>query len=150
MNDTGCKLSSTRCAELCCSPHRMWYAAHNVLWMYKRTFSSRIAEIISSTVYFAGVILGCGISMTRDCSVFMVGQYFKKRRELVELILATGTGTGISVMPIFIVECIRWIDNNEATTLLFNKGHHESEVDNALIRLWIKLFWQTFHSDEPS
>lgn len=64
----------------------------------------RITEV---TLLFLGVILGCGISMTRDCSVFMVGQYFKKRRELVELILATGTGTGISVMPIFIVECIR-------------------------------------------
>ncbi|OQR68301.1 hypothetical protein BIW11_12997, partial [Tropilaelaps mercedesae] len=67
------------------------------------SFASQFHQLFISY----GVILGCGISMTRDCSVFMVGQYFKKRRELVELILATGTGTGISVMPIFIVECIR-------------------------------------------
>ncbi|KAH8021347.1 hypothetical protein HPB51_015337 [Rhipicephalus microplus] len=67
------------------------------------SFASQFHQLFISY----GLVLGCGVAMTRDTSMFMVGQYFKKRRELVELLLAAGTGIGVAVVPIFIVECIR-------------------------------------------
>ncbi|XP_077541425.1 monocarboxylate transporter 10-like isoform X2 [Haemaphysalis longicornis] len=67
------------------------------------SFASQFHQLFFSY----GIVLGCGVAMTRDTSMFMVGQYFKKRRELVELLLAAGTGLGVAVVPIFIVECIR-------------------------------------------
>ena len=36
--------------------------------------------------------------MTRDTATLMVGQYFKRRREMVEIFLVSGSGLGISVM----------------------------------------------------
>ena len=36
--------------------------------------------------------------MTRDTASLMVGQYFKRRREMVEIFLVSGSGLGISVM----------------------------------------------------
>lgn len=67
------------------------------------SFASQFHQLFFSY----GIVLGFGVAMTRDTSMFMVGQYFKKRRELVELLLAAGTGLGVAVVPIFIVECIR-------------------------------------------
>ncbi|XP_075751680.1 monocarboxylate transporter 10 isoform X2 [Rhipicephalus microplus] len=67
------------------------------------SFASQFHQLFISY----GLVLGCGVAMTRDTSMFMVGQYFKKRRELVELLLAAGTGIGVAIVPIFIVECIR-------------------------------------------
>ncbi|XP_042206022.1 monocarboxylate transporter 12-like isoform X1 [Homarus americanus] len=40
--------------------------------------------------------------MTRDSSTLMVGQYFKRRREFVEIIVVSGSGLGITVMSVFI------------------------------------------------
>ncbi|XP_064489040.1 monocarboxylate transporter 10-like isoform X2 [Ornithodoros turicata] len=67
------------------------------------SFASQFHQLFFSY----GVVLGCGVAMTRDTSVFMVGQYFKKRREAVEVVLAAGTGIGVAVVPVFVVECIR-------------------------------------------
>ncbi|EEC18560.1 monocarboxylate transporter, putative [Ixodes scapularis] len=67
------------------------------------SFASQFHQLFFSY----GLVLGCGVAMTRDTSVFMVGQYFKKRREMVEVILAAGTGLGVAVVPVFVVECIR-------------------------------------------
>ena len=39
-----------------------------------------------------GIIQGVGVSMSRDSATLMVGQYFKRRREVVEVVLIT-TGT---------------------------------------------------------
>lgn len=49
--------------------------------------------------------------MTRDCSTLMVGQYFKRRREFVEIFIVSGSGLGIAVMSSFIktvIEGIGW------------------------------------------
>ena len=43
--------------------------------------------------------------MTRDTATLMVGQYFKRRRELVEIFLVSGSGIGISVMS----SILRWL-----------------------------------------
>ena len=43
--------------------------------------------------------------MTRDTATLMVGQYFKRRRQLVEIFLVSGSGLGISVMS----SILRWL-----------------------------------------
>ena len=45
------------------------------------------------------------MGMARDTATLMVGQYFKKRRELVEIFLVSGSGLGISAMSSW----VRWV-----------------------------------------
>lgn len=47
------------------------------------------------------LLLGLGVNVTRDCSTVMVAQYFKKRRELVEVFVVAGSGAGAAVMAWF-------------------------------------------------
>lgn len=54
-----------------------------------------------------GVIVGIGVSMIRETAVIMIGQYFKKKRELVETFVVGSNGLGIAVMPLFLTFCIR-------------------------------------------
>ena len=51
--------------------------------------------------------LGVGVAMTRDPATLMVGQYFKRKRELVEIFLVSGSGLGIATMSVFIKTAIR-------------------------------------------
>lgn len=48
-----------------------------------------------------GLMLGLGVNITRDCSTVMVAQYFKKRRELVEVFVVAGSGAGAAAMAAF-------------------------------------------------
>lgn len=52
---------------------------------------------------------GIGVGMTRDCSTLMVAQYFKRKRELVEIFIVSGSGLGIAVMSAFIKGAIRCV-----------------------------------------
>ena len=45
--------------------------------------------------------------MTREPATLMIGQYFKRKRELVEIILVSGSGLGIATMSVFIRMAIR-------------------------------------------
>ena len=45
--------------------------------------------------------------MTRDPATLMVGQYFKRKRELIEIILVSGSGLGIAAMSVFIKVVVR-------------------------------------------
>ncbi|XP_026319029.1 monocarboxylate transporter 2-like [Hyposmocoma kahamanoa] len=56
-----------------------------------------------------GTVIGVGVGLTRDCSTLMVAQYFKRRRELVEIFIVSGSGLGIAVMSTFIKCAIRAI-----------------------------------------
>ena len=47
--------------------------------------------------------------MTRDCSTLMVAQYFKRKREFVEIFIVSGSGMGIAVMSSFIKGAIRYV-----------------------------------------
>ncbi|KAK9701176.1 Major Facilitator Superfamily [Popillia japonica] len=49
-----------------------------------------------------GTVVGIGVGITRDCSTLMVAQYFKRRREFVEIFIVSGSGLGIAVMSIII------------------------------------------------
>ncbi|XP_024084577.1 monocarboxylate transporter 10-like isoform X2 [Cimex lectularius] len=66
------------------------------------SFASQFHQLFISY----GGVLGIGVSMTRDCSTLMVAQYFKRRRELVEIFIVSGSGLGIAVMSIFMKSAI--------------------------------------------
>jgi MFS family permease len=71
-------------------------------------------------LFFAfGIFIGIGIAMIREPSVVMIGQYFKKRRETVEIGLMTIYSLGISFMPLFITFCIRFVSKTDLCFLLF-------------------------------
>ena len=49
----------------------------------------------SSSSY--GIVCGIGCAMVRETSSLMLGQYFKRRRELVEALSSSGIGFGIAI-----------------------------------------------------
>lgn len=58
-----------------------------------------------------GIVVGLGVGITRDCSIVMIAQYFKKKREFVEVLTVAGSGFGIIAMSIFVkraIETLRW------------------------------------------
>ena len=63
---------------------------------------------ITTSCFFCSFydISGVGVGMARDPAALMVGQYFKRKRELVEIILVSGSGLGITTMSVFIKEAI--------------------------------------------
>lgn len=66
-----------------------------------------------------GTVIGVGVGMTRDCSTLMVAQYFKRRREFVEIFIVSGSGLGIAVMSAFIkgaISAIGWRLGLQAVT----------------------------------
>lgn len=65
--------------------------------------------------------MGIGVGMTRDCSTLMVAQYFKRRRELVEIFIVSGSGLGIAIMSSFIKSTIHSIGWRYATHRVVNE-----------------------------
>lgn len=49
------------------------------------------------------------MGLTRDASSLMVGQYFKRKRDLVEIMVVGASGLGILVMSILINNAIKWV-----------------------------------------
>lgn len=68
------------------------------------SFASQFHQLFLSY----GAVVGIGVGMTRDCSTLMVAQYFKRRREFVEIFIVSGSGLGIAVMSAFIRGAIRY------------------------------------------
>ncbi|XP_077258732.1 uncharacterized protein LOC143895487 isoform X2 [Temnothorax americanus] len=62
------------------------------------SFASQFHQLFFSY----GTVVGIGVGMTRDCSTLMVAQYFKRKRELVEIFIVSGSGLGIAIMSAFI------------------------------------------------
>lgn len=44
-----------------------------------------------------GILFGVGNAMVRETSSLMLSQYFKRKRELVEVFASAGTGVGVAV-----------------------------------------------------
>uniref|UniRef100_A0A182PM63 Major facilitator superfamily (MFS) profile domain-containing protein n=1 Tax=Anopheles epiroticus TaxID=199890 RepID=A0A182PM63_9DIPT len=79
------------------------------------SFASQFHQLFFSY----GAVVGVGVGMTRDCSTLMVAQYFKKRREFVEIFIVSGSGLGIAVMSAFIksaIDAIGWRLGLQAVT----------------------------------
>ena len=54
-----------------------------------------------------GLVIGVGVAMVLDTSVLMVGQYFKRRREMVEVVVVAASGMGVTLMSFFVRETVR-------------------------------------------
>ena len=61
---------------------------------------SVVLNPIIISIFFTA--LGVGVGMARDVSTLMVAQYFKRKRELVEIIVLSATGVGLSLTSMFI------------------------------------------------
>ena len=67
-----------------------------------------------------GLLMATGFSMTQNSFMLMLGQYFKKRRELVEIAVVSGQGAGILVMSLILNHFVRkygWRLGLQAVTL---------------------------------
>ncbi|XP_053681963.1 monocarboxylate transporter 12-like [Sabethes cyaneus] len=79
------------------------------------SFASQFHQLFFSY----GAVVGVGVGMTRDCSTLMVAQYFKRRREFVEIFIVSGSGLGIAIMSTFIkcaIDAIGWRLGLQAVT----------------------------------
>ncbi|XP_058799155.1 monocarboxylate transporter 10 isoform X2 [Phymastichus coffea] len=53
-----------------------------------------------------GVVLGCGAGLVRETANLVLGHYFRKRREFVEMIVQAGTGVGIALFSVSYKEAV--------------------------------------------
>ena len=60
-----------------------------------------------SVIRMCLTIAGIGVGLTRDTATLMVGQYFKRRREAVEIALVGSSGIGLAVMTAFLHTTLR-------------------------------------------
>lgn len=51
-----------------------------------------------------GIVVGIGAAMVRESSAVMLGLYFKKRRQFVEMITMSGEGVGIALFSVILKE----------------------------------------------
>lgn len=69
-------------------------------WHHKRSMNWKIWWFFN----FSGIIVGFGSSLVRDSSSVMIGHYFKRRRQFVEMIVMAGEGVGIALFSVIIKE----------------------------------------------
>lgn len=50
------------------------------------------------------MIVGFGASLVRDSASVMIGHYFKRRRQFVEMVVMAGEGVGIALFSVIIKE----------------------------------------------
>lgn len=66
------------------------------------SFAHQIHQVFLSY----GLFLGAGIGLARESSNLMVGQYFKRRRDAVDIVVQTGSGIGTALFSVFFREAI--------------------------------------------
>ena len=55
-----------------------------------------------------GLVIGLGVGMVLDTSTLMMGQYFKRRREILEVFVVSGRGIGVCLLYTFVRTAIRY------------------------------------------
>lgn len=56
-------------------------------------------------VYFLpGIVVGVGAAMVRESSALMLGHYFKRRRQFVEMLTMSGEGVGVMLFSVILKE----------------------------------------------
>lgn len=53
-----------------------------------------------------GVVLGVGAGVVRETSGLMLGHYFKRRREFVEMVAQAGGGVGVALFSVLYKEAV--------------------------------------------
>ncbi|GIY61650.1 monocarboxylate transporter 12 [Caerostris darwini] len=66
------------------------------------SFASQLHQLHFS----CGAVLGVGLGLTRSTATLMLGQYFKKRRELAEIFLLAGSCTGAALVPLLVAHAV--------------------------------------------
>lgn len=66
--------------------------------------SMRSALWLSRAPAILGIIVGVGATMVRESSAVMLGHYFKRRRQFVEMITMSGEGVGIALFSVILKE----------------------------------------------
>ncbi|TRY76549.1 hypothetical protein TCAL_11395, partial [Tigriopus californicus] len=67
------------------------------------SFASQFHQLFFSY----GIFFGIGVGMSRDAALLMIGQYFKRRREWVEMVFSSGSGLGMALMTVFLHTSIK-------------------------------------------
>lgn len=65
------------------------------------------------------------MGLTRDTATLMVGQYFKRRREAVEIALVGSSGIGLTLMTVFLHTTLGYVDNISHFPLLYISAIHD-------------------------
>ena len=78
-----------------------WQTSHSIdlyilLFMNHTIMTSYLLLSVCHILSY-GLLFGIGLSMVRETSSLMLSQYFKRRRELVEMLSSTGTGVGVAI-----------------------------------------------------
>ena len=87
------------------TPNHAHAALRLVQIVIEHTF--RLVDMTKLMFLFCLFASGVGVGMTRDPATLMIGQYFKRKRELVEIILVSASGFGIATMSVFIRTSIK-------------------------------------------
>lgn len=71
----------------------------------------RILLILTNSYLFQallsyGLLLGIGAGVVREASTLVLGHYFKRRREFVEMVAEAGTGVGIALFSVLYKEAV--------------------------------------------
>ena len=56
-----------------------------------------------------GIVVGVGAAMVRDSAAVMLGHYFKRRRQFVEMITMSGEGVGVALFSVILKEGVGWV-----------------------------------------
>ena len=75
-------------------------------WMQKKGY---VIVFCSKSIFVCVFFAGLGICMIRDSNTAMLGQYFKKKRPFVEMILACSSGLGHSLICHLLSKAIKWV-----------------------------------------
>ncbi|XP_067011576.2 monocarboxylate transporter 4-like [Anabrus simplex] len=69
------------------------------------SFAQQLHQVMLSY----GVVMGVGTGMVRETSSLMLGHYFKRRREFVEMVVQAGGGVGIALFSVLYKEAVgKW------------------------------------------
>ncbi|ALC38869.1 CG10019, partial [Drosophila busckii] len=66
-------------------------------------FTSFATEF-GQVVFSYGIVFGIGVAMVREASTVMLGNYFKRRRQFVEMVAMSGEGVGIALFSVILKE----------------------------------------------
>lgn len=53
-----------------------------------------------------GALMSVAMALVRESSALMVGQYFKRRRDFVEIVVQIGSGIGVILFAVFFKEAL--------------------------------------------
>jgi len=64
---------------------------------------------VSVKAIFYFILLALGVTLIHDSSTVMLGHYFKKKREFIEIFFSSTNGIGMIVVGISASEILRYI-----------------------------------------